>query len=59
MRSLDREAWLMKTGQEERLHGTQANLNAAFANSQANLDKMVDAQESQSATGDAETRTRL
>ena len=57
MRSLDREAWLIKTGQEERLHGTQANLNAAFAASTAALDKMA-ADEDQAQPA-AELRTQL
>ncbi|XP_043238326.1 sodium-dependent nutrient amino acid transporter 1-like [Amphibalanus amphitrite] len=55
MRSLDREAWLIHTGQEERLHGTQANLNAAFAASTAELDTAGGGD----APAEPETRTQL
>ena len=62
MRPLDREAWLIRTGQEERLNGTQANLNAAFTASTGSLDKTGggDGDRAQS-NGDApaEIRTQL
>ena len=54
MRTLDRQAWLIETGQEKRLNGTQANLNAAFAASTANLESAAGGD-----TPAAETRTQL